>query len=67
MAGSADGLGHFPRLIEIESYEPEVAVIGTRNETSGGSVVSVEGSLKAGGDLTERKLTEEFCRFYKLV
>jgi len=63
-----EDLGYFPKLVEIESYEPEMALIKNRNDTlSQGTTISVEGSLKAGADLNQRKVVDEFCRFYRFV
>lgn len=69
IAAFAGELSNFPKVIEIEAYEPTISIVHLRNDSSslGGSIVSVgaplEGSRPSQGP---KALIKEFCRFYQL-
>lgn len=69
IAAFAGELTNFPKVMEIEAYEPTLSTVHLRNDSSslGGSIVSVDVPLKGSRPSQGPKaLIKEFCRFYQL-
>lgn len=60
--GGAYDLGHFPKVVEIETYEPLLSLVKVLNGSDTGSVY---GTLKRKEEVSQEAVVSEFCRFYK--